>query len=419
MKILLVQETDWFEKGPLQQHHLMERLSLKGYEIRAIDHEIVWKTHGKQELRSKRRVFKNISRVYKGADITVIRPSVIKIPHLDYISLVLSRKKEIGRQIREFNPDVIVGFQILSAYLAMRAAKKNHIPFIYYWTDAYHTQIPFKVYQPIGEYIEKKILKNADRVIVINDKLKDFVVERGSDPERTYVEKAGVDFERFNPEINGSEIREKYGIEKVDFVLFFVGWLYHFAGLKEIAIGLSRIKDEKPKIKLLIVGDGDASDDLQRIRDEYQLNNHVILAGKQPYEKIPAFIASSDICMLPAYPAEKIMQDIVPIKLYEYMACGKPVIATKLPGVMKEFGENHGVIYVDKPEDALNKAVELIENRSVEEQGVKARGFVEKYNWEDIVDEFEEVLEEVVRGGGKHNGCRNTERQVIKRDGFI
>jgi glycosyltransferase involved in cell wall biosynthesis len=394
-KILLVQETDWFEKGPLQQHHLMERLSLKGYKIRVIDHEIIWNTHGEKELCSTRKVFNSVSRVYNGADITVVRPKIIKIPHLDYISLVLSRKKEIGRQIKEFNPDVIVGFQILSAYLAMRAAKKNNVPFIYYWTDAYHTQIPFKVYQPIGEYIEKRILKNADRVIVINEKLKDFVVERGSNPERTQVEKAGVDFERFNPGINGSGIRERYGIEKDDFVLFFVGWLYHFAGLKEIAIELSKIKDKNPKIKVLIVGDGDAFDELQQIRDEYQLDNQVILAGKQPYENIPAFIAAADICLLPAYPTEKIMQDIVPIKLYEYMACGKPVIATKLPGVTKEFGKGQGVIYVDRPEDALKKAVELIENGNVEEEGLKARRFVKKYTWENTVADFEGILEGV------------------------
>ena len=256
-------------------------------------------------------------------------------------------------------------------------------------------EVKVKIYQPIGEYIEKRILKNADRVIVINDKLKDFVVERGSDPERTQVEKAGVDFERFNPEINGSGIRERYGIEKDDFVLFFVGWLYHFAGLKEIAIELSKIKDEKPNVKLLIVGDGDAFDDLQRIRDEYQLDNQVILAGKQPYENIPVFIASSDICLLPAYPTEKIMQDIVPIKLYEYMAMEKTVITTKLPGVMKEFGEGHGVIYVDKTEDVLKKAVELIENGTVKEHGLKARGFVSKYNWDDIVADFESILEEL------------------------
>lgn len=82
------------------------------------------------------------------------------------------------------------------------------------------------------------------------------------------------------------------------------------------------------------------------------------------------------------------------------MACWEiPVIATKLPGVMKEFGEGHGVIYVDKPEDAFGKTIELIEPGSVKEEGRKAKRFVEKYNWDDIVEEFEGVLEEVIRGG--------------------
>ena len=396
MKILLVEETDWFERGPLQQTHLMEKLSLKGYEIRVIDHEILWNTCGKKELYLRRKVLNNVSRIHKGAAITVIRPSIIKIPHLDYISLVLSRKKEIKRQIKEFHPDAIVGFQILSAYLGMSAAKKNNIPFIYYWTDVYHAQIPFGLYQPIGKYIEKRILKNADRVIVINEQLRDFVIKMGSDPKRTQVEKAGVDFDQFNPDISGDEIREKYGIKKEDIVLFFVGVLYDFSGLKEAAMELSKIKDEKPNIKLLIVGDGDAFDDLQRIRDEYRMGDRIILTGKQPYEKVPAFIASSDICLLPAHNNE-MMHDIVPIKLYEYMACGKPVITTRLPGVMREFGEDHGIIYVDKPEDALKKAVEIIENGTVKEHGLKARGFVEKYNWDDIVADFEGVLEEVIR----------------------
>jgi glycosyltransferase involved in cell wall biosynthesis len=394
MKILLVEETDWFERGPLQQTHLMEKLSLKGYEIRVIDHEILWNTRGKKELYLRRKVLNNVSRIHKGAAITVIRPSIIKIPHLDYISLVFSRKKEIKRQIKEFSPDAIVGFQILSAYLGMRAAKKNNIPFIYYWTDVYHAQIPFRLYQPIGKYIEKKVLKNADRVIVINEQLRDFVIEMGSDPKRTHVEKAGVDFDQFNPDISGDEIREKYGIKKEDIVLFFVGVLYDFSGLKEAAMELSKIKDEKPNIKLLIVGDGDASDDLKRIRDEYRMDDRIILTGKQPYEKVPAFIASSDICLLPAHNNE-MMHDIVPIKLYEYMACGKPVITTRLPGVMREFGEDHGIIYVDKPEDALKTAIEIIENGTVKEYGSKARGFVEKYNWDDIVADFERGLEDL------------------------
>jgi glycosyltransferase involved in cell wall biosynthesis len=90
------------------------------------------------------------------------------------------------------------------------------------------------------------------------------------------------------------------------------------------------------------------------------------------------------------------MQDIVPIKMYEYMAMKKPVIATRLPGVTKEFGEDNGVIYVDKPEDAVAKAMELIQSARIEELGQKARGFVEKYSWQSITDEFEKILKETV-----------------------
>lgn len=81
--------------------------------------------------------------------------------------------------------------------------------------------------------------------------------------------------------------------------------------------------------------------------------------------------------------------------MYEYMAMGKPVIVTKLPGVTKEFGNGNRVIYVDKSEDVLKKAIELIEKGTLKEYGLKARGFVEKYNWDDIVADFECILEGV------------------------
>ena len=126
------------------------------------------------------------------------------------------------------------------------------------------------------------------------------------------------------------------------------------------------------------------------------MEDKIILAGKQPYDNIPKFIASSDICLLPAYKNE-VMKNIVPIKMYEYMAMRKPVIATSLPGIMKEFGKDNGVIYVDRPEDVLKKAIELIENNRIEEEGKKARKFVEKYSWDNIVDEFEKVLEKVIQ----------------------
>jgi len=393
MRILITQDTDWIKRNPGQQHHLAERLLLRGHEIRVIDYEILWRTEGKKELFSKRQVFHNVSKIFKDVGITVIRPPILKIPILDYFSMIFTYNREIRKQIKEFAPNVIITHSILTNYLAMRLARHNHIPLVYHMNDVNPTLIPFKPLQPVGRIIEKRILRNADKVIVINEKLREYAINMGADPEKTCVVRAGIDLERFNPEINGKEIREKYGIKDDDIVLFFMGWLYHFSGLKEVAIELSKIKDNT--IKLLIVGDGDAFKDLQRIKERYNMEDKIILAGKQPYDNIPKFIASSDICLLPAYKNE-VMKNIVPIKMYEYMVMRKPVIATSLPGIMKEFGKDNGVIYVDRPEDVLKKAVELIKDNRIEEEGRKARKFVEKYSWDNITDEFERILEELV-----------------------
>ena len=400
MRILITQESDWLRRNPLQQHHLAERLSLQGHDIRVIDYELLWKTQGRKKLYSRREVFNNVSKIYSGANVTVIRPGIIKIPWLDYASLIFSHQKEINQQIKEFKPDVIVGFGILNGYLAAKAAKKNNLPFIYHWLDVLHWLITFKPFQPIGKMVEIKTLKQADRVLTISDNLKDFVIGLGASPERVQVLRPGVLVEQFNPATSGAAIRKQYKIKEDDIVLFFMGWLYKFSGLKEVALELAKTKSNN--LKLLIVGDGDAYAKLQRIQQKYNLQDRVILTGQRPYAEIPAFIAASDICLLPAQPREKIMQDGVPAKLYEYMAMEKPVISTRLPGVVTEFGQNNGVVYVEQPEDVVAKAIELVRNSRVQELGLKARSFVEKYSWDNITNEFERILKEVIKE--KRNG---------------
>lgn len=401
MRILVTQETDWLKRNPLQHHHLAEMLSLRGHDIRVIDYELLWKTQGRKELYSRREIFNNVSKVYSGANITVIRPGIIKIPCLDYISLVFSHRREIARQIREFRPDVIVGFGILNSYLAAKAARKNNLPFIYHWLDVLHWLIPFKPFQAIGKIVESRVLKQADKVVVVSDKLKDFVTKLGASPKSIQILKPGISLRQFDPAISGAAIRKQYAIKENDIALLFMGWLYNFSGLKEVASELgqtegSRLKTQDARLKLLVVGEGDAYNELQQIRQKYNLQDRIILTGKKPYQEIPALIAASDICLLPAYPREKIMQDGLPAKMYEYMAMKKPVISTRLPGVMKEFGQDNGVVYVDQPEDVIAKAIEIVRKERLEELGLKARSFVERYSWDNITDEFEGILGEVI-----------------------
>jgi len=221
--------------------------------------------------------------------------------------------------------------------------------------------------------------------------LREYALRMGARPDKTCVIRAGIDHERFGSHVDGTAVRRQYGIAEHEKVLFFMGWLYQFSGLKEVLAELAKRGGEDLGVKLLIVGDGDAFEELQRMRTDLHLENCVTLAGKQPYEKIPEFIAAADVCLLPAY-NNKVMRDIVPIKMYEYMAMGKPVIATRLPGVMKEFGSDNGVLYVERPEDALGKALEVIKADTIEANGEKARQFVRDTDWGTVVDQFEEVL---------------------------
>jgi glycosyltransferase involved in cell wall biosynthesis len=370
----------------------MERLAARGHSVRVIDYDIDWKKENEGGISTPRTVYTDVKKILSGVSIQVIRPLSLRVPLFEYPALMITHRQEIIRQIDEFKPDVIIGFGILNAWIAARLARYHKIPFIYYWIDALDTLIPETLFQMLGRTLEKQTIRNSAQVISINKKLREYVITLGANPMSTSVIGAGIDLDRFNPTIDGSAIRSAYHFEQDDIVLFFMGWLYHFSGLKEVALELARSPDHYPNLKILIVGDGDALADLQKIRDENQMGDTLILTGKQSYEKIPEFIAAGDICILPADPKEKIMQDIVPIKMYEYMAMGKPVICTRLPGIMQEFGEGNGVLYAESPEKVPETAYALTTRGTIKNHSNSARLFVQNLDWRTITDTFEDAL---------------------------
>ena len=393
MKLLVLQETNWITRYPAQQHHLAEMMALRGHQVRAIDHPISWRTDGQKGMYSHKTVLNDVSKIHKEAAITVIRPGFIKAPALDYISMTISHRKEIQQQLKEFQPDVIIGFGILNSCTAVRLLKHTKIPFVYYWIDVLHLLIPNRSARRLGKFLEGYALRRSNMVLAINESLIDLMVKLGAPKQNTFLLRAGIDTDIFKLDNDGKNTREKYGISSDNRVLFFMGFLYHFSGLKEVARKLVERGGER--YKLLVVGEGDAYDELKAIRDTDE-HGSIILTGKQPYEEIPNLIAAADICLLPAYPDEPIMQDIVPIKLYEYLAMNKPVIATKLPGVHKEFGEGNGIFYITGPDEAVDKATDLFANGAIKDLEDKPRKFAERNNWSNITDQFENLIEEAI-----------------------
>ena len=86
------------------------------------------------------------------------------------------------------------------------------------------------------------------------------------------------------------------------------------------------------------------------------------------------------------------MMNIVPIKVYEYMAMRKPVIATKLPGIIKEFGLDSGINYIENSTDTLEKAMWLSKTNKIEVEGEKAYSYVRDLSWDNITGKFEKYL---------------------------
>ena len=77
MKLLVLQETDWIKRGPHQQHHLMDRMAIKGHEIRVIDHEYIRRYDNESKMITGRKEIKGAYKIFKDADITLIRPGMV------------------------------------------------------------------------------------------------------------------------------------------------------------------------------------------------------------------------------------------------------------------------------------------------------------------------------------------------------
>ncbi|WP_123538129.1 glycosyltransferase [Halosimplex salinum] len=394
MRILVVQETDWIERGPHQQHHLFERLETMGHEVRVVDFEFLWRETDSSERYRGREEIAPESQIVDDAEISLIRPAMLKFPLLDKASILPAHSRELNRQFDEFQPDVVVGFGILNAYLAARLAGANDVPFVYYLIDHLHTLLSNRALQRVAKIVESRAVKRADFVYTINEGLREYAVNLGADPAVTRVVPGGVDVDRYR-EGDSDTVDLPVDIGDDETVLFFMGWLYEFSGLRELAQDLAAT-DEHDDLKLVVVGEGDLYDELKEIKQD-QLGDQLVLTGRVPFEEIPNYLDYADVCLLPAEHNET-MHDIVPIKMYEYLSSGSPVVATRLPGLEKEFGEESGVVYTDGPNDAFDTILDLLESDEYDARVREGLRYADKHDWTRLAEQFENHLEMVTDG---------------------
>jgi len=394
MRILVVQESDWIKRNPVQQHHMLERLSAQGHEVLVIDYPIRWRDEGRGLLAS-RRVHRGVAKVVPEADVTVIRTAALRISGLGKLGWLATNTLELARAFGTFRPDVVVILGLSNGLVALGLAKLAGVPAVVHLIDALHTLAEPQAIRPIAARVEQAILRGADRVVATNKALGKYAERMGARPDEIVIIPTGADTVRFGPHVDGSTIRAEYGIQPDDRVMLFIGWLYTFSGLRELAEIMSADPGTASGLKLLVAGDGDLMPELRRLREE-RLGDRLILAGAQPVERMPQFVAAADMCLLPAH-RNATMAHVVPAKIYEYLAGGKPVLASALAGLRVEFGDNSGIRYVDNAEQLLSVANELAANPLERGRlGAQARRTVEvSGTWCHVTEQFAQTLRAV------------------------
>jgi glycosyltransferase involved in cell wall biosynthesis len=262
-------------------------------------------------------------------------------------------------------------------------AIKFNIPFYYYIIDQLDNLIPKRYLRWIGRGMIRNSIKKAQKIIVTNNGLLDYARSMGALSNQLIVISHGVDYKLYQG-IDEKKVRKELGFQEDDIVLFFMGWLYDFCRLDIVADSLHFTNKN---VKLLIVGKGEL---YNLLKTRSKNNNNIIIYDWKPFDELPKYIVASNYCILP-FENNEITKNIVPIKICEYMAAGKPIITTKLPGIFKEFGNHHLIHYIQDPVDIINY-VNNEGDGNIFKRDRENSSFIYPQSWDEKVNEFKSII---------------------------
>jgi glycosyltransferase involved in cell wall biosynthesis len=250
----------------------------------------------------------------------------------------------------------------------------------------------------LAKRIERYVFQRADQIIVVSDFLKQRISESGVDAEKIEVMPNGVDPELFTPTADRESIRRKFEFDESSVVIGFVGWLVPWHSLDLLVEVFADLASKYP-VRLLLVGDGVLKENLLTLARDRGVLDRLVLAGAVSYRDVPSHVNAMDICVIPAANAYR-----SPIKLFEYMAMGKAVVAPDHEPILRVLrsGES-GMVFRAGDRDALRGVLsELVEHRERREQlGAQARAHVlEHHLWRHNAEKVMSLCEGVRRRRG-------------------
>lgn len=240
----------------------------------------------------------------------------------------------------------------------------------------------------------------SNRVIVPSMNMVNLLREKGVIASNVFHVPNGVNPEYFYP-IDKTMCRKKLNLDGSSFYFCFVGNLAPWQGIDKAIIAFAKLLNEKPGVdaKLLIAGTGPLRKKLDRLASDLKLEKKIIFLGSVAHELVPYVICASDVCIAP-FPCWRNMRiGLSPLKLFEYLSCGRPVIVSSIPGteIVKQLGA--GIIVkpddIEDLKDAYEKAMQTFlyfEQR----ESVISNTVAVTHSWRASVDDIMEIVCDLV-----------------------
>ncbi|MFC1871166.1 glycosyltransferase family 4 protein [Chloroflexota bacterium] len=388
MRILISSIID-LEKVAHNRLHEFIKYLIPNHEITVLSINDSWKANQSSSTLAN----KELEKIFQSININYITKRKTS-PILQELASKLFLPRILAR-INYKTFDVHLNYNtLISGYLIAKELKSIGICTVYDIADDLPAmvrtspQIPF-VLRPLGGFIAdimiKKNISLAHRVTFTTSSLKDHY-HLGN--KAIHIPN-GVDAEMFKREPS-EQLREELDI-KHSFIIGYVGVLREWMDFEPIFAAVKQLIKEYTDIKILIVGEEGGLEKNKALARRYGLSDKVIFIGTITYSRVSQYISCMDICLIP-HKINSVSEKMLPLKMFEYMACEKPVISAGSAGVKEAVQDR--VLYASSKEEYQDQITLLYDNKELREKmGLEGRQFAGKYySWSCAALELETVL---------------------------
>jgi glycosyltransferase involved in cell wall biosynthesis len=279
-----------------------------------------------------------------------------------YDANFLFQLRKCARFLRENNIEIVHTHDFYTNVFGMFAAKSARVPF----KIASKRETSGMRSKP-QVLVEKLAFRLADKIVANSEAVKRYLIQDGVSAEKIRVIYNGLDLERFSIEIkNKAEICKELGLpfgENIKFITLVANLRHKVKNQPMFLRAAQNVLQKFPEAHFVLAGEGELKENLENLAKELKIAENTHFIGR--CQKIPALLSVSYACVLTSF-AEGFSNSIL-----EYMAAGKPVVATNVGGASEAIieGETGFLVNSDDNEALANRLIELLQDDT------KTKGF--------------------------------------------